>query len=73
MANSILAVILSFFIPGLGQFYCGSFLRGLMVFIATIIVSVISVALSVFIIPLLFPLLFWLWNMYDAYTLAQKT
>ena len=66
MANSLLAAILSFFIPGLGQFYCGHFLRGLFVFI---MFSILAFFLGW---TLIIPFLFWIWNLYDAITLADR-
>ncbi|WNY28018.1 hypothetical protein MmiEs2_01980 [Methanimicrococcus stummii] len=71
MANSVLAAVFSFFIPGLGQFYCGQFLKGIMVFIGAAVVSAISFFIPV--IGFLIVLLYWLWNIYDAYTSALRT
>lgn len=69
MANSILAAILSFFVPGLGQFYDGHFLRGVGVFALFCFFTGVSAAT----LELLFfvPFIFWLWNIYDAYSLAR--
>jgi len=80
MASQILAAIFSFFIPGLGQFYAGSFLRGLLVFLFSIILSSVIVSLSLFLLitiiaPIilgLFTLVFWIWNIIDAYQLAGR-
>jgi len=69
MASQILAAILSFFIPGLGQFYAGSFLRGLFIFILTLVIGAISfLTIIVFIISFIF----WIWNIVDAYQLAGR-
>jgi hypothetical protein len=81
MASAILAMILSFFVPGLGQFYCGSLLRGICVFLAVSIVGLAAGAISfllalTLIVPLIMTLvclLVWVWNIYDAYTLAMRT
>ena len=81
MASAILALILSFFVPGLGQFYCGSLLRGICVFLAVSIVYLVAAVIgTVFILTLIVPIIMVLvclladvLNMLDAYTLAQKT
>jgi hypothetical protein len=44
----LLAAILSFFIPGLGQLYDGKFLRGLMVFIVYLVLWGVVTAVYVF-------------------------
>ncbi|WNY23543.1 hypothetical protein MmiHf6_08520 [Methanimicrococcus hongohii] len=69
MANSLLAAIFSFFIPGLGQFYCGSFLKGLLVFIGSFVVGFIAIIVPV--IGWLIALLYWIWNICDAYSSAK--
>jgi len=69
MASQILAAILSFFIPGLGQFYAGSFLRGLFIFIAACVLVVVSAAT---IILGIVAFIFWIWNIVDAVQLAGK-
>ena len=69
MANQLLAVVLSFFIPGLGQFYAGHFLRGLLVFISTLVLAGIS---FMTVIVGIISLIFWIWNMFDAYQLAGR-
>ncbi|MDR2944611.1 MAG: hypothetical protein LBU81_05990 [Methanosarcinales archaeon] len=71
MANAFLAIILSFFIFGLGQFYCGSFLRGLLIFIGAVVVG--SLALFIPLIGWILFLIYWIWNMWDAYSLANTT
>jgi hypothetical protein len=71
MASQILAAIFSFFIPGLGQFYAGSFLRGLLIFVLAFVVGGIA-----FVIPLigwLIALVYWIWNIIDAYQLAGRS
>lgn len=71
MANSLLAIIFSLFIPGLGQFYCGSFLRGLIIFIGSIAVG--SIAIFFPLLGLFIALVYWIWNIWDAYVLASRT
>ncbi|MDL2260652.1 hypothetical protein LJC08_00170 [Methanimicrococcus sp. OttesenSCG-928-J09] len=81
MASPLFAALLSFFVPGLGQFYCGRFLRGIFVFIAfgitsTVAVSIATLLVWTLIIPVImgiFCLLIWLWNILDAYSLAKRT
>jgi len=58
-----LAAVASFFIPGLGQTYNGSFGKGLLLLFGTIIGSMI------FTIP---GIIVWLYGMYDAYTTASR-
>jgi TM2 domain-containing membrane protein YozV len=65
MASPLLAAILSFFIPGLGQFYNGQFLKAVGLFILAVIAGTIGIILLY--IPLL---VVWLYGMYDAYTTA---
>ena len=43
MVNTILAAILSFFIPGLGQAVAGDIKRGLIFFIGAVLLSVILI------------------------------
>ena len=61
--NPILAVICSFFIPGLGQVYDGHTARGIAFFFGTLI------GFFLLVIP---AIIIWLYGMYDAYTLADK-
>lgn len=44
-----------------------------MIFITMWILKLIAIFLWWLLIPLLFPFLFWIWNLYDACTLAQRT
>jgi len=67
MASPVLALILSFFIPGLGQFYTGQFLKA----IALFILAVIFAGLSTVLIGIPFYLIIWIYSMYDAYTTAE--
>jgi TM2 domain. len=69
MANQLLAAIFSFFIPGLGQFYAGSFLRGVLVFISALILGFISLVTIIFWIVYI---IFFIWNIVDAVQLAGK-
>ena len=59
-----LAAVASFLCPGLGQTYNGSFGKGLLILIATLIGSMIF-----FKIP---GIIIWLYGVYDAYSTAKK-
>ncbi|MGP8139935.1 MAG: hypothetical protein ACLQCW_08985, partial [Methanoregula sp.] len=63
-----IAVVASFFIPGLGQIYCGKILRG----IGILIGAIICACLIIIVIGIILYPIFWIWNLYDAYTLAKK-
>ena len=68
MASPILALILSFFIIGLGQLYTGQFLKA----VALFILGVIFAFLSTMTIGIPFLLIVWIYSMYDAYKSAQE-
>ncbi|MHA1522673.1 MAG: hypothetical protein ACTSRK_21105 [Promethearchaeota archaeon] len=68
MASPILAVIMSFFIPGLGQLYTGQFLKAVALFLLAVVFGFLSTMLIG--IPLY--LVVWIYGMYDAYTSAQN-
>lgn len=67
MASPILALILSFFIPGLGQFYTGQMLKAAALFVMAVIFGL----LGSFLIGIPLYLIVWIYSMYDAYTVAQ--
>ena len=62
------AVILSFFLPGLGQIYNGQIGKG----IGMIILSVIFWLLSSIVIGIPFYIILWIYGMYNAYSTANK-
>jgi TM2 domain-containing membrane protein YozV len=62
-----LAVFLSFFIPGVGQFYCGATAKGGLM-LAIYFVSWLLVAVTVGVVGVL---AVWIWSMIDAYNLAS--
>ncbi|MEA2033899.1 MAG: hypothetical protein U9N40_00160 [Euryarchaeota archaeon] len=68
MASPVLALIMSFFIPGLGQLYTGQFLKALALFL----LAVVFAALSSILIGIPLYLVVWIYSMYDAYTSAQN-
>ena len=63
-----IAAIASFVIPGLGQIYCGEIGRGILILIGFIIACLTIIILIGFILA---PIV-WVWNIYDAYTLAKS-
>lgn len=69
MASPIIAVILSLFIPGLGQFYTGQLLKAVLLFIAAVIFG----GLSTILIGIPFYIIIWLYSMYDAYIAAKNS
>ncbi len=81
--SPIIAAVTSFFIPGLGQIYNGETVKGLafitvgamLVLLALIFVipALMAPALLGFVLILSIPyLVFWAYNIYDAYTTAEK-
>ena len=68
MKSSGLAVVLSFFISGLGQIYNGQIAKGLG-FLFAVIVSWLLTFLIIGWLPLL---IFWIWSMVDAYKSAER-
>ena len=65
MASPILAAILSFLIPGVGQFYAGHMFRGIFLFILALIVAIFTLFSGSLIIAVVAAI--------DAYALASKT
>jgi TM2 domain-containing membrane protein YozV len=68
MKSSGIAVILSFFIPGLGQIYNGEIGKGVLFIIVGFLLALSMIVLIGFI---LYPI-FWIYNMYDAYKTAER-
>lgn len=60
LKNPVTAKYLSFFCPGLGQIYCGKWLRGIGIF---------YLVLST--IPFLVGIWIWKWNIQDAMAIAD--
>lgn len=74
-----LAVVLSVFIPGLGQIYCGKVARGVGILVLSILMFFIFAFAagsnpnsSEPVFPFLLWILVYIWNIYDAYKLAGK-
>jgi len=61
--NAALAALYSFIIAGMGQVYNGHTLKGVAIFLGTL------VGIVVFVIP---GLLIWIFGVYDAYSSAKK-
>ncbi|KQC04149.1 MAG: hypothetical protein APR53_03615 [Methanoculleus sp. SDB] len=62
----MVALVLSFFIPGLGQFSTGQLLRAIALFVLTVLFA----ALSSVIIGIPLYIIVWIYGMYDASTVA---
>ena len=71
MANAILAAILSFLIPGLGQAYAGDIKKGLIFFVILVIIAIIASIIFRHWVVWLIDLLYCLYAAYDAYQMAQ--
>ena len=72
MVNAILAAVLSFFIPGLGQAIAGDIKKGVILFVVAIILGYILMALfGMGTITYIVALIYDLYAAYDAYKLAQ--
>jgi TM2 domain-containing membrane protein YozV len=68
MVNPIIAAILSFIIPGLGQIVAGETKKGIIFFVIAIVLGVLS-ALTLFISVIY--LIYAIYVAYDAYQLAK--
>ncbi len=73
MANPILALIISFFLPGIGTVYAGNIMRGIIIFIVAIIFGALATVFLLGIIAYILYIIVWLYGMYDAYTTAAGT
>jgi len=67
--SSGIAVLLSFFLPGLGQIYNGQIGKGVLF----IFLAFIFLGLSILLIGIPFYLGLWIYSMYDAYKTAEST
>lgn len=68
--NPVVAVILSFFLTGLGQLYNGDFKKFFLIWGICIVIVIIAVATggvaSILIVGV------WVWSMFDAYKVASR-
>ncbi len=69
--NGILAAILSFFIPGLGQVLSGEIQRGIVLFIVAVIMAAIAGFIFRHWVVWIIDLLISLYAAYDAYQINQ--
>ena len=70
MANAILAAILSFFIPGLGQAYAGDIKKGIIFFVVAIVLGIIFSLIFKYWILRIISVIYALYAAYDAYQMA---
>lgn len=73
MANPILALIISFFLPGIGTVYAGNIMKGIIIFVVALILGALATVFLLGIIAYILYVIVWLYGMYDAYTTAQAT
>ena len=66
--NPTVATLLSFFIPGLGQFYNGQVGKGILF----LVLIGISCVLMVVIVGFILGTIVWIWSMVDANTSAKR-
>jgi len=76
-----LAAVLALLLPGLGHIYVGKLTTGILLMFMGIILAAFAmsalfifhyVAVGLFLILPILLLIVWVWNIYDAYTLANK-
>jgi hypothetical protein len=73
MANPIVALIISFFLPGIGTVYAGNIMKGLIIFIIAVIFGALAGIFLLGIIAYVLYIIVWLYGMFDAYTTASNT
>ena len=73
MASPILALIISFFLPGIGTVYAGNIMKGIIIFIVAVILGALATIFLLGIIAYILYVIVWLYGMYDAYTTASAT
>jgi TM2 domain-containing membrane protein YozV len=73
VANPILALIISFFLPGIGTVYAGNVMKGIIIFVVALILGALATVFLLGIIAYILYVIVWLYGMYDAYTTAQAT
>ena len=69
MASPILAAILSFLIPGLGQAYAGDIKKGVIFFVIAVVLAIISF-FTAFLLSII-SLIFAIYAANDAYKMVQ--
>ncbi len=73
MANPIVALIISFFLPGIGTVYAGNIMKGLIIFIIAVIFGALAGIFLLGIVAYVLYIIVWLYGMFDAYTTASNT
>ena len=71
MANAILAAILSFLIPGLGQAYAGDIKKGVIFFVVAIVIGLMATMIFRHWIVWIIDIAYALYAAYDAHMMAQ--
>ncbi len=72
MANGILAAILSFIIPGLGQAYAGDIKKGIIFFVIAVVLGlIVSLVLNGATWGYIIDIIYSIYAAYDAYQMAQ--
>lgn len=71
MVNAILAAILSFFIPGLGQALAGDVKKGIVFFIIFVVLALLLWFVTQSLIVYIIDFIYSLYAAYDAYQMAQ--
>lgn len=69
MVNPMLAVVISFFLPGIGSVYAGKTMMGIVIFILAVIFFASVYFLGA--IAYILYIIVWIYGMYDAYTTAK--
>jgi TM2 domain-containing membrane protein YozV len=71
MANGILAAILSFLIPGLGQAYAGDIKKGVIFLVIFLIIVVLASLIFKTWLVWIIEIIYAVYAAYDAYQMAQ--
>lgn len=71
MVNAILAGILSFLIPGLGQAIAGDIKKGIIFFVVAIVIGLVATLIFRHWVVYIIDILYALFAAYDAYQMAQ--
>lgn len=70
MVNPMLAVVISFFLPGIGSVYAGKTMMGIVIFVVALILFASVYFLGA--IAYVLYIIVWIYGMYDAYTTAKS-
>ncbi|EKQ54792.1 MAG: hypothetical protein B655_0601 [Methanobacterium sp. Maddingley MBC34] len=70
MVNPMLAVVISFFLPGIGSVYAGKTMMGVVIFVVALILFASVYFLGA--IAYVLYIIVWIYGMYDAYTTAKS-